>query len=128
MGKNSATACSKSKKWGRSYQISQLFFDLYLVTNTKLKFFQAILLKFKTYLNRRLFMKEICCDQIASSYPLDETHLDAVRGLIELWGFDPRASKSRARRSDKATSDKDKQICFVLMPRTWFNMEEFRLE
>ena len=50
--------------------------------------------------------------------PLDETHLDAVRGLIELRGFHPSVSTSRARRSDAAMSDKDKQICFVLMPRT----------
>ena len=52
--------------------------------------------------------------------PLDETHLDAVRGLIELRGFHPSVSTSRTRRSDAAMSDKDKQICFVIMPRTWF--------
>ena len=50
--------------------------------------------------------------------PLDETHLDAVRGLIELRGFHPSVSTSRTRRSDTAMSDKDKQICFVIMPRT----------
>ena len=60
--------------------------------------------------------------------PLDETHLDAVRWLIELRGLHPSASTSGDRRSDAATSDKDKQTCFILMPRTWFNMEEFRLE
>ena len=60
MGKNSATTCSKSKKRGKSYQTSQLFLDLCQVTNTKLKFFQAILLKFKTCLNRGLSMKTIC--------------------------------------------------------------------
>ena len=48
---------------------------------------------------------------------LDEIHLDAMRELIVLRGFRPSASKSRARRSDAATSDKDKQICFLLMPR-----------
>ena len=48
--------------------------------------------------------------------PLDETHLDAMRGLIELRGFQPSASTSGARQSDAATSDKDKQICFMLMP------------
>ena len=53
-----------------------------------------------------------------NSIPLDETHLDAVRGLIELRGFHPSASTSGACRSDAATSDKDKQICFMLMPRT----------
>ena len=60
--------------------------------------------------------------------PLDETHLDTVRGLIELRGFHPSASISGARRSDAATPDKDKQICFVLIPRTWFDVEELRLE
>ena len=42
--------------------------------------------------------------------------------------FSPSASTSRARQSDAATFDKDKQICFMLMPRTWFKVEEFRLE
>ena len=51
-------------------------------------------------------------------FPLDETLIDAVRGLIVLKGFRPSISKSRARRSHAATSDSDKQICFVLMPRT----------
>ena len=60
--------------------------------------------------------------------PFDETHLDTVKGLIETRDFYPSASTSRARWSDAATSDKDKQICFMLMPRTWFKMEEFRLE
>ena len=50
--------------------------------------------------------------------PLDETLIDVVRGLIVLKGFRLNISKSRARRSHAATSDKDKQICFVLMPRT----------
>ena len=60
--------------------------------------------------------------------PFDETNLDAMRGLIELRGFHPSASASGAGRNDAATSDKDKQICFMLMPRTGFNKEEFRLE
>ena len=51
-------------------------------------------------------------------HPLDETHLDAVRVLIEPRGFHPSTSTSGARRSDAPTSDKDKQICFVLLPRT----------
>ena len=46
MVKNSATTSSKSKKCQ--------------VTNTKLKFFQAIQLKFKTCFNRRLSMKALC--------------------------------------------------------------------
>ena len=60
MDKNSATTYSKSKKRVRSYQTSQLSFDLCQVTNTRLKFFQAILLKFKACLNRRLSMKPKC--------------------------------------------------------------------
>ena len=59
MGKNSATICSKSRKWVRSYQISQIVFDLCQLTNTELKFFEAILFKFKSCLNRRLCMKTI---------------------------------------------------------------------
>ena len=50
--------------------------------------------------------------------PLDETYLDTERGLIEPRGFHPSASTSGARRSDAATSDKDKQICLKLIPRT----------
>ena len=49
---------------------------------------------------------------------LDETHLDAVRELIKLRGFHLSASTGRVRQSDAASSVKDKQICFVLMPRT----------
>ena len=57
------------------------------------------------------------------SAPLDETHLDAVRGLIQLRGFHPSASTSGARWSDAATSDKDKQICLSTLPRTGFDTE-----
>ena len=57
-------------------------------------------------------------EYILSQHSLYETHLDVVRGLIELRGFHPSASISGPRRSDAATSDKDKQICFMLMPRT----------
>ena len=42
--------------------------------------------------------------------------------------FHPSASTSRARQSHVATSNKDKQIYFMLIPRCWFKMEEFRLE
>ena len=59
MGKNPATTCSKSKKRVRSFQMSQLFFDLCQVTNTKLKFFEAILFKLKSCLNRRLHENNI---------------------------------------------------------------------
>ena len=62
-----------------------------------------------------LFVLSVVVDTAA--LPLDETHLEEVRGLIELRGFHPSASKSRASRSDAATSKKDKQICFMLMPR-----------
>ena len=54
----------------------------------------------------------------ALAVPLDETHLDAVRGLIKQRGFHFSASTSGARRSDAATSGKDKQICFMLIPST----------
>ena len=57
MGKNSATSCSKSKKLVGSYQISQLLFHLHQLTNTKSKFFEAILFKFKSCLNRSLSTK-----------------------------------------------------------------------
>ena len=57
-------------------------------------------------------------EQLRSQHQLDETNLETVRGLIKLRGFHPSATTSRARRSDAATSDKDKQIRFVLMPRT----------
>ena len=55
---------------------------------------------------------------ITTATPFDETNLDAVRGLIELRGFHPSSSTSRARWRNAATFDKDKQICFMLMPRT----------
>ena len=42
--------------------------------------------------------------------------------------FSPSSSTSSARQSDATAFDKDKQICFILMPRTWFKVEEFRLE
>ena len=59
MGKNSATTWYKSKKWVRSYQISQLVLNLCQLTNTNLKFFEAILFKFKSCLNGGLSMKTI---------------------------------------------------------------------
>ena len=43
---------------------------------------------------------------------VDETRLDAVRGFIELRDFRASASTSRARWSDTAIFDKDKQIYF----------------
>ena len=54
----------QGKKKSKIYQIFQLFLDLCQVTNTKLKFFQANLLKFTTFLNRRLSMKAICIWQL----------------------------------------------------------------
>ena len=38
--------------------------------------------------------------------------------------FHPRALTRRAGRSDAATADKDKQIFFMLMPRTLLKVEE----
>ena len=63
-------------------------------------------------------MEEKSCDKVRFQHPLDETHLDAVRGLIKLPGFHLSASTRGVRRSDAATSDKGKQICFMLMPGT----------
>ena len=59
MVKKSATTSSKTKKWIRSYQMPQLFFDLCQVINTKLRFFEAIQFKFKSCLNRGISMKTI---------------------------------------------------------------------
>ena len=54
---------------------------------------------------------------------IDETHLDGVRGLIQVGGFHPSASTGGAYRSDAATSDKDKQICLSTLPGTGFDTE-----
>ena len=59
MGKNLAAACSKLIKWVRSYQISYLLLDLCYSRNTKFVFYQVSLLKVKTCLSRRFFMKTI---------------------------------------------------------------------
>ena len=59
MGKISATICSKSKISVRSYHMSQLVFNFRELANTKLKFFKAILFKFKSCLKRRIPMKTI---------------------------------------------------------------------
>ena len=59
---------------------------------------------------------------IRKHLPLDGTHLVAVRGLIHQ-EVPTSASTSGARRSDAATSDKDKQICLSTLPRTGFDGE-----
>ena len=59
MSKNMVATSSKLIKWVRSYQISSLLLNLCHLTNTNLVFFQVSLLKVKTCLNRRLFMKTI---------------------------------------------------------------------
>ena len=56
--------------------------------------------------------------KMLSNPPLDETHLDVVKGLFKLRGFHLSASTNGARWSDVATSYKDKQVCFMLMPMT----------
>ena len=53
---------------------------------------------------------------------LDGTHLVAVRGLIHQEA-PTSAPTSEARRSDAATSDKDKEICLSTLPRTGFDAE-----
>ena len=42
--------------------------------------------------------------------------------------FHPSASTRRARRRDSAMFDQNKRMFFMLMSRTWFKAEEFRLE
>ena len=49
---------------------------------------------------------------------LTESIESSLYDYSDAYIFRSSASKSRARRSDAAASDKDKQICFVLMPRT----------
>ena len=57
----------------------------------------------------------------------------SMKPILTRWGayltkrFQPSTSTKRARLSDVATSDKEKQTFFMLMSRTWFKMEEFRL-
>ena len=53
--------------------------------------------------------------------PLDGTHLVTVRGLIHQEV--PTSASSGARRSDAATSDKDKKICLSTLLRTGFDAE-----
>ena len=60
-------------------------------------------------------------------HPLDETHFDAVRGLLTE-KFHPSASTRRGHRSDTGTVDQSKRNFFMLMPRTWFKMKEYRLD
>ena len=76
----------------------------------------------------RIYFRTGCVFILQEHSPSMETHLDAVRGLIKPRDFRPSASTSRARRSDAAMSDTEKQICFMLMPRAWFKVKEFRLE
>ena len=45
-----------------------------------------------------------CSFQIETNHPLDETHLDAVRGLIQTKRFRPSASTKRAQLSVAATT------------------------
>ena len=71
MGKNLAATCSKLIKWGRSYQTYFLTCVTWQTLN--LFFIQVNLLKVKTCLNRRLFMKAICLWQKIARY--DSPHL-----------------------------------------------------
>ena len=90
MGKNLAATCSKKIKWVRSYQISYLLLDLCHLANTKVFFFQVSLLKVKTCLNRRLFMKTICPWQKNSGAPsqkkLTKLHDATCATVSELTG------------------------------------------
>ena len=64
------------------------------------------------------------CNKIQNDHPLDGTHLVAVRGLIHQ-EVPTSASTSGARRSDAATSDKDKQIYLSTLLRTGFDAEVY---
>ena len=44
------------------------------------------------------------------------------------WAGLSSASTKRARRSDAATFNQNKRIFFLLVPKAWFKVEEFRLE
>ena len=54
--------------------------------------------------------------------PLNETHLDPLRGGYLTRGFNI-ASRRANRRSDVTTFDKNKQIFLSTLPRTGFNTE-----
>ena len=56
-----------------------------------------------------------------------------MKPTLTRWGrlskrFQPSESTGKARRSNAATFNKVKQIFFMPIPRTWFKVEEFRLE
>ena len=48
--------------------------------------------------------------------------------LCKLYYRNKKKKKKRACRSDATTSDQNKQIFYMILPRTWFKVEEFRLE
>ena len=57
--------------------------------------------------------------------PFDETHFDAVRGFILLRGFNPLHQQEELVGAMLLRSIK--RIFFMLMPKTWFKVEEFIL-
>ena len=67
-------------------------------------------------------------DETPRSVPSMKPNLPRWGGLSNQEVFTLVHQQVEPHRSDTATSDKDKQFCFVLMPRTWFKMEEFTLE
>ena len=71
----------------------------------------------------KILQKTAPC-QIIRKLLLDGTHLVAVRGFIHQ-EVPTSVSTSGARRSDAATSDKDKQICLSTLTRTGFDAEVY---
>ena len=72
-------------------------------------------------------------DTIHNNESLYTGFTPSMKPNLTRWGgsskkFHPSASTRRARRSDAAMSDQNKRIFFMLMPKTWFKVEEFRLE
>ena len=58
---------------------------------------------------------------------LDETHINMVRGLIKVRGLNPVHQQEQLVEAMLLRSTRT-NIFFMSMPRTWFKVEEFRLE
>ena len=64
--------------------------------------------------------------KVSVDLSLCETQLDVASGLSDK-EVSQEASTRTTLRDDAATFDMNKRICFILMLRTWFQAEEFRL-
>ena len=83
----------------------------------------------------------LICEDSCYCLHYHRTHLDITNVSRPRWdppwhserayltkSFQTSTSIRRARQSDVATFNSNKRIFFMLMPRTWFKVEEFRLE